>query len=47
MRTKCLARKIFVGKKIVYRRRWVHPQSSPARREENIQMGGTKIGGQK
>jgi len=44
MRNKYLAGKIIVGKKTMHRRRLLRPRSPTARRGENIQIGGTKIG---
>jgi len=32
------------GKKTMHPRRSLRPQSPPARRDENIQIGGTKVG---
>jgi len=39
-----MAGKIVAGKKTMHRRRSLRPQSPTARRGENIQIGGTKIG---
>jgi len=44
MRNNDVPRKTFIGKKTMHRRRSLRPQSPTARRGENIQIGGTKIG---